>query len=178
MGKVAAVEREIPARMRGFWSHGTSHQAGVGLLVKQAFLDKLNPVRSDDWEEVEVGRAAVLRLRGPNGGIDFFVTYLASGDNESIARASTIRTVAAAIRPRKETLTVLAGDFNFVPSEKDRISKSTGEWSGTKDEKDEIECSRSIPLPYQMHELEQRHFTCDTALARSRLDRVYINANV
>jgi hypothetical protein len=67
------------------------------------------------------------------------------------------------------------GDFNYVPSKRDRVNKHTGEFTGHNDENDEREFQRLIATPYQMHELEQEHFTHDNAQVRSRIDRIYMN---
>ena len=64
-GKVLASR--IPLNLRAFWSHGSNYQAGLGLLIKQEFLAKFNPVAESDWREIEPGRTAMLRLRGPQG---------------------------------------------------------------------------------------------------------------
>ena len=154
-----AFELELPACVKGFWSHNTTHQAGVGLLTEQAFLDKFNPVdpsNSDDWEEVDAGRVAVLRLRGPSGGVDIFVLYVATGEDAGVSRASAIQKISAVVQERTETLSIIMGDFNYVPSERDRINKHNGEWTGLKGAKDEEEFSGSVSIPYQMHELEQK----------------------
>ena len=175
-GRVEAFR--LPPNMCAFWSHGTTTQAGIGLLVQRSFLDNFNPVVESDWEQIEPGRVAVLRLRGPCGGIDLFVVYMASGEDAAVSRAASICKIATSIGSRTEVLTILAGDFNFVPREKDRFSKSTCEWTGDKDTKDAEEFSRLVTLPFQMHELEQMQFTHDNAQSRSRIDRVYINNHV
>ena len=73
----------------------------LGLFIKQSFLDKFNPIDADAWEEFKAGRAAVRRLRGPSGGIDMFVMYLATGEDAADeARASAVRKIAASSENR------------------------------------------------------------------------------
>ena len=49
-GKSKAVR--IPFGLAAFWSHGSNYQAGVGLLIKEDFLAKFNPVSERDWYEI------------------------------------------------------------------------------------------------------------------------------
>jgi exonuclease III len=175
-GRIEALR--LPPGTNAFWSHGTTHQAGIGLVVKTSFMDNFNPVAPEDWNEIVEGRVAALRLRGPDGSLDIFVVYLQSGEEGSVERAAAIRKLAASIQERKSVLSVVLGDFNYVPSKRDRISKSTGEFTGHRDERDEEEFQRLIAVPYQMHELEQEHFTHDNAQVRSRIDRIHSNHHV
>jgi hypothetical protein len=101
-GAAIAFQRQLPRRMKAFWSHGTARQAGIGLIIKSSFLDNFNPVRPQDWEIVEADREAVLRLRGPQGGLGIYAMYLASGEEQLEARSSSIKKVGAALRPSAE----------------------------------------------------------------------------
>ena len=51
--------KEIAARQqpgcRQLWSHGTSSQAGVGLQLKDEFLQRFNPIDPTDWTDIEAG---------------------------------------------------------------------------------------------------------------------------
>ncbi len=168
----------LPAGVRSFWSHDTTRTAGVGLLVKDDFLSSFNPVKAHDWEDVEDGRAAVLRLRGPRGCLDVFVLYMDTGSTGTKGRRATMARLAAAMQPPDRALTILVGDFNFASKPHDRFNKHTGEWTGAQDAEDQEVFQRIVLDPFELHEWEQEHFTCDTAQARSRLDRVYVNQHL
>ena len=71
----------LPTGIRPLWSHDSARQAGVGLWIKESFSSKFNPLNSESCEELEAGRVAVLRLRGPQGGLDIFVVYHHTGYN-------------------------------------------------------------------------------------------------
>ena len=79
----------LPPRIKAFcWSHGTTHQTGIGLVVKKSFMDKINPIAPEDWNEIVEGRVAALRLRGPDGSLDIFVVYLQSGEDGTVEAAT------------------------------------------------------------------------------------------
>ena len=129
----AAEAVRMPDGIHPFWSHGLARKAGIGLWVKETFLAKFNPVTEDSWEEIEYGRAGVLRLRGPNGALDIFVVYHHTGDSaEAKASRESTRTVLAnSIKPQAEALTILMGDFNYVAHRRDRFSKMDADGSDT-----------------------------------------------
>ena len=52
--RALAFEGQIPAA-ECFWSHGTSADGGLGLIVSRAFLSKFSSVR---WVVLEAGRVA------------------------------------------------------------------------------------------------------------------------
>ena len=58
---------EAPRGAVAWWAPGTSHRGGVGVVVKESFAQRF-PSRS--WVVVQAGRAATLRLDGPEGSIE------------------------------------------------------------------------------------------------------------
>ena len=72
-------------------------------------------------------------------------------------------------------LTILVGDWNFVVKDNERFSKTDAAWSGARDKQCAEDWVERLQNPHHLHELQQPHFTCDTATSRSRLDRVYTN---
>ena len=48
----------------------------MGLVIKNTFLRRFNPIAPSDWTEVEAGRAAKLSLRGPSGALDIIIVYM------------------------------------------------------------------------------------------------------
>lgn len=170
-----------PAGSRYFASHLTKTVGGVGILVKQSFLERFDPIPPEDdltpfhWEEIQPGRIACLHLRGPEGNLDLMVVYMQTGQAKSARDTSRAR-VAQAVRPPHAALTIIAGDFNYTVRGKDRFCKATGRWSSEVPVTCEELAFRNIVAdPFQLYELEQEDFTHDCAVSRSKLDRVYIN---
>ena len=123
----------LPAEFDAFWSHGTSQQAGVGLIIRSGFLLKFNTVQQDDWTHVIPGRVARLSLRGPKGCLDIFVAYFPTGSQGAQERLGAIDKNAGCVQFREKALTVLVGDWNFDMDDKDRFCKRTGAWTGQQD---------------------------------------------
>ena len=169
---------ECPAGTAARWSHGTTQRAGIGLLLQDSFLSNFNVLQEGDWEDIEAGRAAVLHLRGPQGSLDIWVLYMATGEDGRNERAVTRQTLHHAIRSQTDTLTIMTGDFNYVVADRDRFCKETGSWSGRRDQIEEAEFTEKIADPFGLYELEQGHMTQENARARSRIDRVYLNQHI
>ena len=182
VGKVKAVR--TPKGLRAFWSHGTNFQAGVGLLIKDEFLSKFNPVRPEDWKEIEPGRSAMLQLRGPLGCIDIVCMYWSTREGSKARRIISRNKVALRISRKDQVMTVLTGDFNYVPDRVDRICGNTGSFTGGGDQDDEEHFHEILGIPHGLAEWHQEHFThCQTLAAgksttRSRNDRMYCNQHV
>ena len=121
----------LPQGVRAFWSHGTAHQGGICLWVKDIFLNKF---RESKWEVLEPGRIAVLRLRGDEGELDIFAVYLST--DSSVARQNSIKTIHRSTRSKDKALSILVGDFNFVEFPEDRWNLSAGVFSGVKKNND------------------------------------------
>ena len=171
----------VPRDCTAFWSNGTNHQAGIGLVLKRRFLREFNPIDQEkDWCELVPGRMASLYLNGPNGSLNVIVVYLDSGNTTEAAscRSDALRKIAASIRPQNEALTLMTGDFNYVSCKMDRWSKGEGCWTGARDEGQQANFEELLMGPCGFHEMHQFQFTHDNASARSRLDRVYSNHHV
>jgi hypothetical protein len=145
--------------------------------VQRPFLEQFAEIQGDAWSEIEPGRIGRLRLRGPTGRLDIYVTYFQAGattENRQ-ARRNSIRKLAAAMAPKEHTLSLLLGDWNFCASYEDRWSKSDGAWTGGHD-RHEAELFHSlIEQQNGTHEWRQPALTHECGLARSKLDRVYSN---
>jgi hypothetical protein len=71
-GKVQAIEHRLDMMgYESFWSHGGHRRAGVGIILKKSFLKKF-PCARPRWIDISCGKAAVLRLQGPLGNLDWF----------------------------------------------------------------------------------------------------------
>ena len=183
---------QAPAGAAAWWAPGTSRRGGVGVVVKESFLQQF-PNR--DWTVLHPGRAAALRLGGPLGSMDIFVSYFQTGTPDDFAgpvvehaegsqmevmdvvplvhqRGQLRRTIARSTRPSHDALTIITGDFNRVAEERDRISKATGAATGKRDRAEEAHWTDLLPGFTEAH---QPCMTHSCAQARSRLDRIYVN---
>ena len=127
-GREAALK--LPGNRTAFWSDGTAHQAGVGMLISHEFLEHFNPVAPQDWVEIVPGRVAMLRLRGPEGALDLVAVYLLTGPQTTAEKRTMMSRLAQFIEDPHQVLMVLAGDFNFVTTSRDRVNKQSGNFTG------------------------------------------------
>ena len=72
---------------------------------------------------------------------------------------------------QKEVLSILLGDFNFVPLDSDRILKADGRWSGFSDALCAKAWQSSLAVPFSLMEAR----ACETGASIAWLDRVYAN---
>ena len=120
-GKCDAVR--LPDSCKAYWSHGTRSQAGVGILVSRTFLENFDE-NLTHFESIQDGRIAVLRLNGPSGSLDIWVVYLDACSHQE--RLHSLRRIAESYQGQHSTLSVLAGDWNFVTTLKDRCCSTPG----------------------------------------------------
>ena len=166
-----------------FWSHGGHKRAGVGVIIKNTFLQQFD-LAAPRWIQISPGEAAVLQLAGPNGQLDICSIYFptgnqARGGNSLLQLRSALRMkIAQILRPASLALSLVGGDFNYVTDKVDRWSKSGSDWSSMPDHREETDWASVLEASGQLHELYQPHGTHDNVNARSRLDRVYSSAGV
>ena len=175
-GKSSAYS--TPPDCTAFWCHFDAQRAGVGLLVHKDFLARFAAVRDTDWVQVEKGRLACLHLRGPEGNLDLWAAYLPTGDtplNDKTARDHTRHLLKMKLAPTNTTLSVVAGDWNYVTHHKDRWCNTQKDWTGRKDTKEAEEADEGTFHPAGLHELYQENHTYISTIATSRIDRVYTN---
>ena len=116
------------------------------------------------------------RSHGPSGCMDIVVTYFDTSSSD--CRQRVMRKLAGALRSSDSTLTVLTEDFNFVCNDKHRWCKDTSRWTSDRDISDAKNFKDNICKTFQLAEWAQPHPTCETAKARSRIDRVYCNQHL
>jgi len=182
---MSAVFNEFLARAgyTGYWSHFNRRRAGVGIIVKNTFLNKFKR-RDPEWTALAAGEIGCLRLYGDEGDLDLFSIYLPTGNQArggaglQQLRDQRRATMAEGLRPNTQALTVIAGDFNYVTDPEDRYSKESMAWTGGKDEREQRDWATKVEDSHNFHEIYQPMATHDSALARSRLDRVYTNHHV
>ena len=90
-------------RTRGnhaFWSNGPNGEAGVGIWIKEDFLNReKGNSGGQEWIDVEPGRAAVLRCWGAQGKVQIGMVYLQTGNSGGRAkRISTMRRMATELK--------------------------------------------------------------------------------
>lgn len=72
------------------------------------------------WEEIERGRVAQLKLRGPNGALDLYTCYFPTGTSEEQEhKRLLVQKLKRSVAPRDAVLSVLMGDWNFVMNAED-----------------------------------------------------------
>ena len=165
-----ARQVRMPTKCIPFWSHDSQRLAGIGLWVRPSFLQHFNPTRPEDWETLVPGRAAVLRLDGHQGALDLYVIYMPTGDAMP-ARERIRHVLTAALRPASQALSLFMGDWNYAAESTGRFDRTTAEWTGSRDTPEQQDFANL----FDHCELEQEEYTHDSALGRSRLDRVYSN---
>jgi hypothetical protein len=164
-------------------------------LSSDRFLKEFG-VGPPTWEVISPGRAAVLRLIETGGALDLGVVYFATGtpgdipDSRSpeahgegrggnatpiqLQRRVMREAVANALQPARKALSVISGDFNWTAEADGRWSKVTVNDS-VFDPAEELHWTEVTTATAGLFELPQPCCTCETGLARSRLDRVYTN---
>ena len=182
-----------PDGCTSWWSPGpTPGVAGVGLTVKNVFLDKFSHTRK--WEIILPGRAAVLRLSGKHGALDLFIVYFHTGVHvfpqdlkdaglnvqeqhvtSAHLREALRHRISRKIRPQDQTLSFLMGDFNYVMDPADRICLDTTAVTGTRDRHEAQQWRSLVESRHNVHELYQPEMTYASPNSRSRIDRFYCN---
>ena len=85
-GTAGEVENiSLPINLKGFWSPGSTSQAGIGIAIKKEFLDRFR-YSVPFLDPVVPGRLGVLRLSGEQGDLDIWVAYFPTGTREKKAR--------------------------------------------------------------------------------------------
>ena len=171
---------KVPRGIRAFWSHGSARIGGVGILLREQFLQHFRPVQDDDWEEIVPGRIAVLHLGGSEGSLDLVTIYMQTGASadDRAARSEAYELLARRCRPSSEVLTVLLGDWNFTREARERISLETGSWGTTEGSAEHEAMHRQLLSPFGFAELFQEEMTHRSTTGTSRLDRGYVNVHV
>ena len=150
---------------------------GIGLLVSDNFLKNFDTPVKEDWEVIVKGRAAKLKLRGPNGALDIISVYGTAGSAKEKVdeRINLISKIGDCIASRNNVLTIIAGDMNFVESANDRCNANDPEQHGKIDKLEKSMVDKKWKFKHNMVECIQEEYTYRHAGAFSRLDRVYSN---
>ncbi|KAG1669125.1 hypothetical protein FOA52_002636 [Chlamydomonas sp. UWO 241] len=171
-----------------FWGGGAGPSAGVAILVRSDLVAVLQPVVQTDGD----GRLMVMDITwggggaggsggaGGGGGVRLRLVnaYLpASQPNRPAVQAAFIE---ERIRPLAagQPYLVLAGDFNFVESPRDRArSEGDLEWRDRAPAAAMAAMMENAPLrdAYRLVHPSQRGYTFSAHNAQARLDRLYVS---
>ena len=173
VGSAAAFS--LPPDVTPFWSHGTTHQAGIALFVRNHFLQRFNPTTPESWKELQPGRLAYLDLKGEAGALRIFVGYFDTGTTARPQREILRNSIASHAPSPHFCHSIIMADFNYVTSDDDRVQLRNGTTSGAPDASDEAHFRRVLSERHSFKELQQDAFTHELNGCRSRLDRVYSN---
>ena len=104
-------------------------------------------------------------------------------EDESPAAVALQRTrmrerLAHSFAPAADVLSVMLGDFNWVPSGCDRMCRDSMAFTGASDAAEEQHFRQHLLEPHGLYEMHQADYTHENAFCRSRLDRVYWNADI
>ena len=118
------------------------------------------------------GRAGVLRLRGKEGSLSIVCVYGDPSCKTQIVKQCQAAWNAVSL----DSHCIVAGDFNFVTCNHDRISKKDARATGDNDRAISDKW-RHMAESSALQEWEQEHMTCESSFAHSRIDRVYSNVS-
>ena len=131
------IESVLPANFCLYLTHISARRGGVAVIIKRTFLEKFTHA---DRTVVDAGRVAILALSGPQGKLCITAAYL---DPSSVSsQIEQIRHIGEAIEDNARN--VIAGDFNFVQSHADRISKASAAISSKEDQRQTEQWNRSV----------------------------------
>ena len=171
----------LPKEYEVHWSHRTAQAAGAAIILKKSFRAKFASFQEGDFVKLIQGRVARLRLHGPQGSLDIYAVYMHTGltpKDDTILRGNAVEVIRFNVDDARNRLSILAGDWNYVPYRKDRWCCTGKTWTGDSDKQEARRYDESIWGPKQLYELIQEDHTYFSTTATSRLDRFYINNHV
>ena len=174
----------LPDDTVAYMTHGTTRRGGVCVLMHKRLAQHF-PHRQ--WSEITPGRAGVLRCAGPSGSMDIVGAYFNTGLKEQEQDARSLRArlrgdIGRQLRPPQETLTLVAGDFNWTNHPDDRYRSPAHADNPTNvdladpaaDEQEETHWKRCTAAAH-IHEWWQPNHTFHSTQGTSRIDRIYTN---
>ena len=143
------------------------YKGGVAIVLKNSFI---NQFVHKNWVVHEKGRIGALHLQGAQGSLSIIAVYCDPGHQGR--QKQQLSSISQAIDPMSHCL--VAGDFNFVVSEHDRIVKATCKKTGAQD-KAVAEKWRQVCDNNSLKEWGDTGMTCESSSSLSRIDRIYSN---
>ena len=104
----------------GYWSHLSRRRAGVGIIVKNSFLNKFKR-RQPQWIHLAKGEVACLRLYGDEGDLDLFSVYFPTGNRAQDPgglfhlRAQLMDKISNGMRHHTQALCLVGGILILLP---------------------------------------------------------------
>ena len=174
MERKATLDHRLLRQHEYFSTYIDQFKGGVGILVKKEFMKKFpNTDLKTCWKIIVPGRVGRLELLGPQGSLQIFAIYF-DPSSQSLQK-SHIEAIDKVIDNRFHV--ILAGDFNFVEHQTDRFVKQTESWSFGADKTVNTRW-QSFLSRHAIKEWAQPHFTCETGIVLSRIDRIYSNLHL
>ena len=128
-------------------------------------------VAKPKWKVFVKGRLARLEFSGATGRLHVYAIYLSPDDPGK--RDEELRRLAEVLGPSVHN--ILAGDFNFVTNDGDRISKGDGACNSGAADKRNAGKWKGIASKFDLKEFQQEAYTCENSYGWSKIDRVYTN---
>jgi len=114
------------------------------------------PSKDDDSEDLQAGRCARLRLRGPDGNLGLWSLDLTTGEDPKAdyhARVHTRKLLGNSMASHNTTLSIVTGDWNYMVHRNDRWGCTGQSWTGDKDHQGAEEADEHTFHPHNLHEL-------------------------
>ena len=165
----AFLDGKLPKNVKVFSSGIDQYRGGVAVILRDSFLQYFEA--KPRWTVIVQGRLARLELRGAKGTMHVYAIYLDPECAE--ARNCQMRRLAQVYD--EKVLNIIIGDFNFVTSEADRISKSSAECHNNAGDKLNAKVWNNLNEKLGLKEFIQEQYTCENSFGWSRIDRAYTN---
>ena len=163
------LKNKLPKDVQLFSSRNNQYSGGVAIIVRNDFLQHFGG--RCKWSVFVKGRLARLEFSGAKGCLHVYAVYLNPDDPRE--RDEQIRRLADVMDPAVHNL--VAGDFNFVTCDGDRISKLEGACHSNAADKRNAITWNDIANGLHLKEFEHDGFTCENSSGWSRIDRLYTN---
>ena len=167
--RLAFLKARLPNDVKLYSSRIDQHKGGVAILVQSKFLRHFSA--DPKWKVFVKGRLARLEFTGAKGRLHVYVIYL--NPNTPDERDKQLRQLAEVLDPLVHN--IIAGDFNFVTSDADRISKTEGACHSNAADKRNAATWKNIAGKFDLKEFQQDAYTCENSHGWSKIDRVYTN---
>ena len=143
IGNTLACDIHLRGKASAFWSCIDQNTCGIGDLVNTQYMTRHRLEHSSmTWTVLEAGRVARLSIRALACSVDLFCVYL--HHECRLRRRASLAALCAAFAPRHLVQSFIAGDFNFVTSNDDRLDMQTHLTSGDSDLLETLEFDRLL----------------------------------
>ena len=168
----AFLKSTLPVGISSYTSGIDQYKGGVAMLVKQSFIEKFSG--EPTWKVIVKGRIARLEFKGPQGCLHVYGCYL--NPDSPAKRSQQLKAMSDAMDDRVHN--VVVGDFNFVVSGSDRISKTDARAETIRADKQNAGTWVEVSGAHALKEFSQKEYTCENSFGWSRTDRAYTNLHV